>query len=76
MRHCRHPCRLPQRRPRRQAVVARVGDVANEVLDARDGVLEALAREVETQRAAAATRDFREGLSAFMEKRPPRFTGN
>lgn len=40
------------------------------------GLDEALAREVETQRAAAATRDFREGLSAFMEKRPPRFTGN
>ena len=36
----------PQRRPRRQAVVDRVGDVADEVLDARDGVLEALAREV------------------------------
>jgi enoyl-CoA hydratase/carnithine racemase len=42
----------------------------------RSGLHEALALEVENQRAAAATHDFQEGLSAFMEKRRPRFTGN
>ncbi|MGE0596165.1 MAG: enoyl-CoA hydratase-related protein [Hyphomonadaceae bacterium] len=36
---------------------------------------QALALEVEVQRAAAATADFQEGLAAFLEKRPARFIG-
>jgi 2-(1,2-epoxy-1,2-dihydrophenyl)acetyl-CoA isomerase len=36
---------------------------------------EQLNREFESQRAAGASEDFREGLSAFLEKRPAKFQG-
>lgn len=36
---------------------------------------EAIEREAELQREAAATADHREGVDAFLEKRPPRFEG-
>jgi 2-(1,2-epoxy-1,2-dihydrophenyl)acetyl-CoA isomerase len=36
---------------------------------------EQLEREAQLQAAAAQTDDFREGVAAFLEKRPPNFTG-
>jgi 2-(1,2-epoxy-1,2-dihydrophenyl)acetyl-CoA isomerase len=42
---------------------------------ARSSLDEQLALEAQLQSAATKTEDFREGVGAFLEKRPPRFTG-
>jgi 2-(1,2-epoxy-1,2-dihydrophenyl)acetyl-CoA isomerase len=39
------------------------------------GFEEQLALEAEIQRACGATEDYREGVRAFLQRRPPRFTG-
>jgi 2-(1,2-epoxy-1,2-dihydrophenyl)acetyl-CoA isomerase len=43
---------------------------------AQAGLAEALERDAALQQAQASTRDHLEGVAAFREKRPPRFTGS
>jgi 2-(1,2-epoxy-1,2-dihydrophenyl)acetyl-CoA isomerase len=42
---------------------------------ARASLDEQLALEARLQSSATQTEDFREGVTAFLEKRPPRFSG-
>jgi 2-(1,2-epoxy-1,2-dihydrophenyl)acetyl-CoA isomerase len=53
-----------------------IAEIKRSVLAARDMTLEqALARELGAQERCWSTRDAREGFTAFLEKRPPRFEG-
>ena len=49
--------------------------ITNRMAAVETSLDDALDLEVKTQRAAAATSDFTEGVRAFVEKRPAVFTG-
>jgi 2-(1,2-epoxy-1,2-dihydrophenyl)acetyl-CoA isomerase len=56
---------------------ASIALIRTQVREVAEGSLHyALDLERENQRAAGRTADFREGVMAFLEKRPPRYTGN